>query len=126
MLWLLNRQLGVIHFTLLRPLFLSIYLSSRTYLLPLPSLPPLHLHIRHNTAEASLSQVLPVAVRMLQSICSELAEGYCFVLSNKLTEAQTSFRSVLQALLLVVVPSDNKGKGMIIVFTACPALVDIF
>ena len=84
-------------------------------------MPPLHLHIRRNTAEASLSRVLPVAVRTLQSVRSELAEGYRFVSSNKLTEAQTTFRSVLQALLLVVVSSDDEGKEVITVFTTCLA-----
>jgi hypothetical protein len=45
---------------------------------------------------------------------------------NKLTESQMTFRSVLQALLLVVVSSDDEGKEVITLFTACPALVDIF
>jgi coatomer protein complex subunit alpha (xenin) len=76
----------------------------------MPSLPLLHLHIRRNIAESSLSRVLPVAVRTLQSIRSELAEGYRFVAGNKLPEAQTTFRSVLQALLLVAVSSDDEGK----------------
>jgi coatomer protein complex subunit alpha (xenin) len=111
---LLNRQLGVVHFSALRPLFLSIYRSSHTYLSPLPSLPPLSLHVRRNTAESSPSRVLPVAVRTLQSVRSELAEGYRFVSGNKLAEAQTTFRSVLQALLLVVVSSDDEGKEVII------------
>ena len=70
----------------------------------------LHLHIRRNTAESSLSRVLPVAVRTLQSIRSELGEGYRFVSGNKLAEAQATVRSVLQALLLVVVFSNDEGK----------------
>ncbi|KAK7440947.1 hypothetical protein VKT23_016723 [Stygiomarasmius scandens] len=45
---LLNRQLGVVNFEPLKPLFLSIYRSSHTYLSPVASLPPLHLHIRCN------------------------------------------------------------------------------
>lgn len=116
---LLNHQLGVVHFALLRPLFLSIYRSSHTYISPLPSLPPLHLHIRRNTAESLSSRVLPVAVRTLQSVRLELAEGYRFVSGNKLAEAQTTFRSVLQALLLVVVSSDDEGKEVIRFFTPC-------
>jgi coatomer protein complex subunit alpha (xenin) len=54
--------------------------------------------------------VLPVAVRSLESIRTELAEGYRFVSMNKLAEAQSTFRSVLQALLLVVVSSDDEAK----------------
>lgn len=40
----------------------------------------------------------------------ELSEGYRFVSGNKLADAQASFRSVLQALLLVAVSSDDEGK----------------
>ena len=54
--------------------------------------------------------MLPAAARTLQSIRTELSEGYRFVSGNKLPEAQTTFRSVLQALLLIVVSSDNEAK----------------
>jgi coatomer protein complex subunit alpha (xenin) len=54
--------------------------------------------------------VLPVAARSLQSIRSDLAEGYRFVSGNKLPEAQTTFRSVLESLLLVVVSSDSEAN----------------
>ncbi|KAF7983484.1 hypothetical protein HWV62_21792 [Athelia sp. TMB] len=107
---LLNRQLGVVHFAPLRPLFVAIYRSSHTYISPLPSLPPLHLHIRRNLTESAPSRVLPVAVHTLQSVRSELAEGYRFVSGNKLAEAQTAFRSVLRSLLLVAVSTDEEGK----------------
>ncbi|KAG2008409.1 coatomer subunit alpha-2 [Coprinopsis cinerea AmutBmut pab1-1] len=107
---LLNRQFGVVNFALLKPLFLSIYRSSHVYLTPVASLPPLHLHLRRNPNESSPSRVLPIAARSLQSIRSELLEGYRFVSSNKLAEAQATFRSVLQALLLVVLSSDDEAK----------------
>lgn len=107
---LLNRQLGIVNFTLLKPLFLSIYRSSHAYLSPVASLPPLMLHIRRNPTESSPSRILPVAARSLQSIRSELADGYRFVSGNKLADAQTTFRSVLQALLLVVLSSDDGAK----------------
>lgn len=98
------------HFAELRPLFLSIYRSSHTYISPLASLPPLHLHIRRNITESSLSRVLPVAARTLQSVRAELSEGYRFVSGNKLPEAQTTFRSVLQSLMLVTVSTDDEGR----------------
>ncbi|KAJ3516748.1 hypothetical protein NLJ89_g923 [Agrocybe chaxingu] len=107
---LLNRQFGVVNFPALKPLFLSQYRSSHTYLSPYASLPPLKLHVRRNTNESSPSRVLPVAVRSLQSIRAELAEGYRFVSGNKLTEAQATFRSVLESLLLVVLSSDEEAK----------------
>ncbi|KAF7426148.1 hypothetical protein PC9H_008514 [Pleurotus ostreatus] len=107
---LLNRQLGVVNFVLLKPLFLSIYRSSHTYLSPMASLPPLQLHVRRNPAESSLSRVLPVVARSLQSVRSELTEGYRLVSGNKLAEAQEAFRHVLQSLLVVVLSSDEEAK----------------
>jgi coatomer protein complex subunit alpha (xenin) len=94
----------------LKPLFLSISRSSHIYLSPVASLPPLQLHVRRNPAESSPSRVLPVAARSLQSIQSELNEGYRLVSGNKLSEAQSIFQSVLQALLLVVLTSDDEAK----------------
>ncbi|KAL6302657.1 coatomer WD associated region-domain-containing protein [Sparassis latifolia] len=107
---LLNRQFGVVNFTLLKPLFLSIYRSSHAYYSPLASLPPLQLHLRRNPEEASPSRVLPIAVRSLQSIRAELSEGFRAVSGNKLLEAQAVFRSALRALLLVAVSSDAEAK----------------
>jgi coatomer protein complex subunit alpha (xenin) len=107
---LLNRQFGVVNFTPLKPLFLSIYRSAHTYLSPLPSLPPLKLHIRRNTSESGPSRVLPVIVHSLQSVRSDLADGYRLVSGNRLTEAEAAFRSVLEVLLLVVLSSDDEAK----------------
>ncbi|GLB42351.1 putative coatomer (COPI) alpha subunit C-terminus [Lyophyllum shimeji] len=107
---LLNRQFGVVNFTLLKPTFISIYRSSHTYLTPVASLPPLQLHVRRNPTESTPSRVLPVAARSLQSVRAELAEGYRCVSSNKLVDAQNTFRSVLTALLLVVLSSDDEAK----------------
>ncbi|KAJ7640895.1 coatomer subunit alpha-2 [Mycena polygramma] len=107
---LLNRQLGIVNFVDLKPLFLSIYRSSHTYLTPVASLPPLQLHIRRNPTETSLARALPVVVRSLASIRVELSEGFRFVSANKLAEAQTVFRSVLRALLLVPLSSDDEAK----------------
>ncbi|KAK2464560.1 hypothetical protein APHAL10511_003418 [Amanita phalloides] len=107
---LLNRQFGVVNFKLLKPLFLSIYRSSHVYISPVASLPPLKVHVRRNPSESSPSRVLPVATRSLQSIRTEMTEGHRFMSSNKLPEAQDVFRSVLHALLLVVISSDDEAK----------------
>lgn len=74
------------------------------------SLPPFQLHVRRNPEESSPGRVLPVAARSLQSIRSELAEGFRYVSGNKLAEAQATFRSVLAALLLVALSSDEEAK----------------
>ncbi|KAK7435504.1 hypothetical protein VKT23_019626 [Stygiomarasmius scandens] len=107
---LLNRQLGVVNFEPLKPLFLSIYRSSHTYLSPVASLPPLHLHIRRNPTESSPSKVLPVAAVPLKQVRATLSEGYRALSSNKLSDAQEVFRSVLKTLLLVVLTSDDEAK----------------
>ncbi|KAJ7634767.1 coatomer subunit alpha-2 [Roridomyces roridus] len=107
---LLNRQLGVVNFVELKPLFLAIYRSSHTYLTPVASMPPLQLHIRRNPAEASLTRVLPGVVRSLASLRYELSEGFRLVSGNQLAEARTAFRSVLRALLLVPLSSDDEAK----------------
>ena len=110
-LWqLLSRQFGIVNFALLKPLFLSTYRSSHAYLSPVASLPPLHLHLRRNPEESSLSRVLPVAVRTLASIKAELSEGFRAVSGNKLSEAQVVFRSVLHSLLVVPISSDAEAK----------------
>ncbi|KAJ7739549.1 coatomer subunit alpha-2 [Mycena metata] len=85
-------QLGIINFVDLKPLFLAVYRSSHTYLAPL--------HIRRNPAETSLGRAFPVVIRSSASIRTELSEGFRFVSSNKVVEAQTVFRSVLRGLLL--------------------------
>ncbi|KAI0327228.1 coatomer subunit alpha-2 [Cubamyces sp. BRFM 1775] len=107
---LLHRQFGVVNFSHLKPVFLSIYRSSHVYLSPMASLPPLQLHLRRNPEDSAPSRVLPVAVRTLPSLRAELSEGFRAVSGNKLPEAQTIFRSVLRSLLLVPISSDNEAK----------------
>ncbi|KAA1472048.1 Coatomer, alpha subunit [Dentipellis sp. KUC8613] len=107
---LLHRQFGVVNFEELKPLFLSVYRSAHAYLTPIASLPPLHLHLRRNPAESSLTRVLPVAVVTLKQIRTELSEGFHSVSGNRLADAQTTFRSVLQSLLFVVTSSDSEAK----------------
>ncbi|GJJ15119.1 hypothetical protein Clacol_009394 [Clathrus columnatus] len=106
---LLNRQHGVVAFESLKPLFISIYRASHVYLSPNASLPLLQLHIRRNIEESSATRVLPVAVHTLDSVKTELKEGYQFLQSNKLEEAEHTFRSTLQTLLLVVIKTDEEA-----------------
>lgn len=100
----------MVNFPALKPVFVSAYRSSHTYLSPYASLPPLKLHVRRNAGETGPAKVLPVAFRSLQALRSELTEGFRFVSGNKLAEAQATFRSVLQSLLLVVLSSDEEAK----------------
>lgn len=111
---LLNRQLGIVNFSSLKPLFLSTYRSSHAYLSPLASLPPLNLHLRRNPGESSLTRVLPVTVVTLRQVRQELSEGFRFVSGNKLVEAQGVFRAVLRSLLVVAVTSNEEAKEVCI------------
>jgi coatomer protein complex subunit alpha (xenin) len=100
---LLNRQVGAVNFAPLKPLFLSIYQSSRLYLPSAPSLPPLAIPLRRNTDHAEPRSVLPVATLSLQSITTgELRAAYLAFQKAKFADAATIFRSILHSLLLVV------------------------
>ncbi|BGP32055.1 hypothetical protein JCM10296v2_003834 [Rhodotorula toruloides] len=100
---LLNRQVGIIHFAPLKPLFLSVYRSSRLYLPAAPSLPPLEIPLRRNADRNEPRSVLPVATLSLQSITqNELRAAYAAFQRAKFVEAADIFRSILQSLLLVV------------------------
>lgn len=100
---LLNRQVGAVEFAPLKPLFLSIYRSSRLYLPAAPSLPALEIPLRRNTDHAEPRSVLPVATLSLQSITTgELRAAYTAFQKAKFADAATIFRSILHSLLLVV------------------------
>jgi hypothetical protein len=97
----------------------AVYRSSHTYLSPLASLPPLQLHVRRNTQETSPSKVLPVAALTVQSLRSELSEGYRFVSGNRLPKAKKKFCSILQSLLLVAVSSDKEANEVSLFSRGC-------
>ncbi|GAA5941494.1 hypothetical protein JCM10213_006105 [Rhodosporidiobolus nylandii] len=100
---LLNRQVGIVEFAPLKPLFLSIYRSSRMYLPAAPSLPPLEIPLRRNADRAEPRSVLPVATLSLQQITAgELRAAYTAFQKAKFVEAAGIFRTILQSLLLVV------------------------
>ncbi|POY75773.1 hypothetical protein BMF94_1183 [Rhodotorula taiwanensis] len=100
---LLNRQVGIVDFSPLKPLFLSVYQSSRLYLPAAPSLPPLEIPLRRNPDRNEPRNVLPVATLSLQSITqNELRAAYTAFQRAKFQEASDIFRSILQSLLLVV------------------------
>jgi coatomer protein complex subunit alpha (xenin) len=100
---LLNRQVGAVEFAPLKPLFLTIYQSSRLYLPSAPSLPPLEIPLRRNTEHAEPRSVLPVATLNLKSITAgELRNAYMLFQKAKFAESAAAFRSILHSLLLVV------------------------
>lgn len=103
---LLNRQVGIVDFRPLKPLFLSVYRSSRLWLPAAPSLPPLAVPLRRNLDSAEPRNVLPVVALSLQSITTgELRSAYTAFQKAKFVDAVNIFRSILQSLLLVVTSS---------------------
>jgi len=116
---LLNRQVGAVDFTPLKPLFLQIYSASKLYLPANASLPPLAVHLRRNPEESDPRSVLPVAVKSLQSITStELRAAYSAFNRAKFTECLEIFHSILSSLLLLVASNpaeENEIRELVIV-----------
>ena len=107
---LLNRQHGVVAFEALKPHFLSVYRASHAYLSPNASLPSLQLHVRRHVEESSATRVLPVTVHSISSVKNDLREAYRAIPANRLSDAETAFRAILEALLFVVVTTDEEAK----------------
>lgn len=99
---LLNRQAGVVQFNPLKPIFLSVYQSSKLVLPASASLPPLEVHLRRNPDETEGRSVLPVVARSLASVSAQIKSAYASFRKAAFAEAAATFRSVLQSLLLVV------------------------
>ncbi|KAK0552131.1 hypothetical protein OC846_001802 [Tilletia horrida] len=100
---LLTRQAAVIRFDELKPLFLTIYTSSRLFLAGAPSLPEVELPLRRNVDETARAKVLPAQpwnVRELSG--NELQAAYKAVSGNKLEEAYVLFKALLLRLVLTV------------------------
>ncbi|KAI6023524.1 hypothetical protein BKA83DRAFT_4492200 [Pisolithus microcarpus] len=121
--WVLSELLySIINFVPLKALFLSTYKSSHVYLSFVTSMPPVQLHARRSSSASSTSRILPVAVRTLATIHAELTEGFRLVSGNKLQDARAAFRSVLQALLLVIVSSDADAVEISAMTTDVPGI----
>lgn len=117
---LLNRQVGIVNFAPLKPLFLSVYRSSRLWLPAAPSLPPLEIPLRRNIDSSEPRNVLPVVSLSLQSITAgELRAAYTAFQKAKFVDAVNIFRSILQSLLLVVTSSPAQAAELQEVVIVC-------
>jgi coatomer protein complex subunit alpha (xenin) len=106
---LLNRQLGAVNFAPLKPRFLEIYQSTKTYLPASTGLPPLVNYIRRNIDETDPRKVLPVIPRDIESLASnDLQKGYTAMRSNKLQDGEVIFQGILHALLVNAVASASE------------------
>lgn len=106
---LLNRQVGAVNFTPLKPRFLEIYQASRTFLPASAGLPAIVNYVRRNVDETDSRKVLPLIPRDLESLTTvDLQEGYTAMRTNKLENGVVTFKGILQALLLNVVGSQSQ------------------
>ncbi|KAL6240130.1 hypothetical protein BDW75DRAFT_197039 [Aspergillus navahoensis] len=104
---LLNRQVGAVHFAPLKPRFLEIFKSSKTYLPATPGLPPLINYVRRTVDETDSRKVLPAIPKDLETIASvDLQEGYAAMRANKLEDGVKIFKGILYSVLVNVVSSE--------------------
>jgi coatomer protein complex subunit alpha (xenin) len=105
---LLNRQVGAVNFAPLKPRFLEIYQTSKTYLPAINGLPPLINYVRRDVDEIDLKKVLPIIPRDLETIRTfELQKGFNAMKANQLETGVEIFRGILRALMLASV-NDKK------------------
>jgi len=100
-----------VNFEPLKDQFLSIFQASRAILTANEGMPSIVLPVRRNPSEADQRRALPVLAKSFQSlIAKELQEGYKATTANKLAEACTLFRGILQSLLLTIVTQSSEAE----------------
>ncbi len=106
---LLNRQIGAVDFAPLKPYFLAAYQSAHLFIPANPSLLPLALNVRRNPDVSESREILPIATLSLDSIKSEdIDAGYKAFSRGRFEQALTTFRSILQKLMLVVATKESE------------------
>lgn len=106
---LLNRQVGAVNFAPLKPRFLEVYQSSKTYLPASTGLPSLVNYVRRTVEEEDPRQVLPIIPRDLEYLAShDLQSGYDAMKSNKLDDGIRIFKGILHAVLVNAVSSESE------------------
>jgi len=106
---LLNRQVGAVEFSPLKPRFLEIYQASKTYLPASAGLPPLVNYVRRTLDETNPREVLPLIPRDLEHLATDdLQRGYGSMKSNNLAAGITIFRGILHAILVNAVSGEDE------------------
>ena len=106
---LLREQLGVTNFAPLKESFLSTYSAARAVLPTLPSLSPY-------TVALSNPDGKPMLCMSMKNLAGRVKQGYTFFQKGKFADAEKQFRSILQAVPLVVVETRQEVaevKGLI-------------
>ena len=98
----LNRQIGVVNFAPLKPLFLSVHNSAYSLLPQLPGMPPLTTCLQRSSPDG---KELPVLTLTLNACVDYLKKGYQAVTDgpSKFQHALDIFIGILHSLPLLVV-----------------------
>ncbi|KAJ3344084.1 hypothetical protein HDU93_003247 [Gonapodya sp. JEL0774] len=99
---LLNRQVGIVNFAPLKPLFLTVYSASKTYLSAMPCAPAISFAI-HRQHDEDPRRLLPALPFNLQQVISKLQEAYTVTTAGRFEDAIAAFRGVMHSSLFVVV-----------------------
>jgi coatomer protein complex subunit alpha (xenin) len=106
---LLNRQVGAVSFTPLKPRFLEVYQASKTYLPAAAGLPPLVNYVRRTVEESDPRKVLPIIPRDLETLAAnDLQRGYDSMKANRLEDGVRMFKGILHAVLVNAVGSESE------------------
>lgn len=107
---LLNRQVGAVNFAPLKPRFLEVYQASKTFLPASVGLPAIVNYVRRTVEETDPREVLPIVPRDLEHLASnDLQRGYDTMKSNKLEDGVQIFKSILHAVLVNAVSSEDEA-----------------
>ncbi|KAJ3382907.1 hypothetical protein HDU92_004501, partial [Lobulomyces angularis] len=102
---LLNRQAGVVNFVPLKELFIQCWQSSRAYLQCNASLHSIDVPISRNFTE---SKILPNRAHGLSKLVNLLQQAYSVTTTGRFPDALNLFRTILQAILLVVATKQSE------------------
>lgn len=107
---LLNRQVGAVNFAPLKPRFLEVYQASKTFLPASAGLPAIVNYVRRTIEETDPREVLPIVPRDLEHLASnDLQRGYDTMKANKLDDGIKIFKSILHAVLVNAVSSEDEA-----------------
>lgn len=112
---LLNRQVGAVNFKPLEHRFEEIYLATRTYLAANPNLPSLVNYVRRTLETTESRKLLPRIPQELDDegttkLRAKVAAARKLMSGNKLEEGVTSFREILQLVLVNCASSADEAE----------------
>lgn len=117
---ILNRQVGAVNFAPLKPYFLSIYQSSRTFVGSNAANPSLPFYLRRDPETSNLKSSLPISVYNFQNLVSiQLQLAYKLFTSGKLPASATQFKTLLHSLLFTVVSNKEDADEATMLIQIC-------